>query len=169
MNFSALFHLAKPWCLSFSHSRCYELELQNCVLNELSVAVSRQQSGQDEVPFTYRLGEIWVREQWGVLVNHLEWLWKEGQGDSPFEQHRYGQEDSHGPVAGLLVWAGPRNAFHPFLGLFILNFSPQGGLSVGFKAFPPPFYLSTNFVRLASLGKSVWRKSMGWGFEPGRY
>ncbi|KAL8163415.1 UNVERIFIED_CONTAM: hypothetical protein K2H54_020075 [Gekko kuhli] len=42
--------------------RCYELELRNCVLNELSVAVSRQHSGQDEVPFTYRLGEIWVMD-----------------------------------------------------------------------------------------------------------
>ncbi|XP_077184248.1 cytosolic endo-beta-N-acetylglucosaminidase isoform X2 [Paroedura picta] len=42
--------------------RCYELELQNCVLSELSVAVSRQHSGQDEVPFTYRLGEIWVMD-----------------------------------------------------------------------------------------------------------
>ncbi|XP_048347399.1 cytosolic endo-beta-N-acetylglucosaminidase isoform X3 [Sphaerodactylus townsendi] len=40
--------------------RCYELELQNCILHELSVAVSRQHRGQDEVPFTYRLGEIWV-------------------------------------------------------------------------------------------------------------
>ncbi|XP_054834832.1 cytosolic endo-beta-N-acetylglucosaminidase isoform X2 [Eublepharis macularius] len=42
--------------------RCYELELQNCFLNELSIAVSRRHSGQDEVPFACRLGEIWVMD-----------------------------------------------------------------------------------------------------------
>ncbi|XP_032994924.1 cytosolic endo-beta-N-acetylglucosaminidase isoform X1 [Lacerta agilis] len=41
-------------------SRCYELELQNCFLDQLSVTVSRRQSGQNEVTFACRLGRIWV-------------------------------------------------------------------------------------------------------------
>ncbi|KAM3847089.1 cytosolic endo-beta-N-acetylglucosaminidase isoform 2-T3 [Vipera latastei] len=42
------------------HNRCYELELQNCFLDELSLTVSRRQPGQKEMPFTCRLGKIWV-------------------------------------------------------------------------------------------------------------
>ncbi|XP_034268724.1 cytosolic endo-beta-N-acetylglucosaminidase isoform X1 [Pantherophis guttatus] len=41
-------------------NRCYELELQNCFLDELSLTVSRRQPGQEEMPFTCRLGKIWV-------------------------------------------------------------------------------------------------------------
>uniref|UniRef100_A0ABM5FN27 mannosyl-glycoprotein endo-beta-N-acetylglucosaminidase n=1 Tax=Pogona vitticeps TaxID=103695 RepID=A0ABM5FN27_9SAUR len=42
-------------------SRCYELELQNSFLDELSITVTRRQSGQEkEVSFACRLGKIWV-------------------------------------------------------------------------------------------------------------
>ncbi|XP_063149413.1 cytosolic endo-beta-N-acetylglucosaminidase isoform X2 [Candoia aspera] len=41
-------------------SRCYELELQNCFLDELSLTVSCHQPGQEEIPFTCHLGKIWV-------------------------------------------------------------------------------------------------------------
>ncbi|KAH0629382.1 hypothetical protein JD844_011431 [Phrynosoma platyrhinos] len=41
-------------------SRCYEVELQNCFLNELSITVSRGQPGQGEMSFACRLGKIWV-------------------------------------------------------------------------------------------------------------
>ncbi|XP_026557593.1 cytosolic endo-beta-N-acetylglucosaminidase [Pseudonaja textilis] len=41
-------------------NRCYELELQNCFLDELSLTVSRRRPGQEEMPFTCRLGKIWV-------------------------------------------------------------------------------------------------------------
>ncbi|KAG8129176.1 hypothetical protein E2320_015878, partial [Naja naja] len=40
-------------------NRCYELELQNCFLDELSLTVSHRQPGQEEMPFTCRLGKIW--------------------------------------------------------------------------------------------------------------
>ncbi|XP_039201256.1 cytosolic endo-beta-N-acetylglucosaminidase isoform X1 [Crotalus tigris] len=41
-------------------NRCYELELRNCFLDELSLTVSRRQPGQEEMPFTCRLGKIWM-------------------------------------------------------------------------------------------------------------
>ncbi|ETE62741.1 Cytosolic endo-beta-N-acetylglucosaminidase, partial [Ophiophagus hannah] len=44
----------------YSLARCYELELQNCFLDELSLTVSRRQPGQEEMPFACRLGKIWV-------------------------------------------------------------------------------------------------------------
>ncbi|XP_061471811.1 cytosolic endo-beta-N-acetylglucosaminidase isoform X2 [Rhineura floridana] len=50
-------------------SRCYELELQNCFLDELSVTVSSRQSGQSKVPFACRLGKVWVLD--GAAVHLL--------------------------------------------------------------------------------------------------
>ncbi|XP_062976192.1 cytosolic endo-beta-N-acetylglucosaminidase [Elgaria multicarinata webbii] len=69
-------------------SRCYELELQNCFLDDLSVVVSRRQAGQAEVPFACRLGKIWVLDaatlrslppadaatpKWSMDVAHVHW------------------------------------------------------------------------------------------------
>ncbi|XP_062826851.1 cytosolic endo-beta-N-acetylglucosaminidase isoform X4 [Anolis carolinensis] len=48
-------------------SRCYELELQNCFLDELSITLSRRQPGQDELSFACRLGKIWVLDAAGSL------------------------------------------------------------------------------------------------------
>uniref|UniRef100_A0A670Y734 Cytosolic endo-beta-N-acetylglucosaminidase n=1 Tax=Pseudonaja textilis TaxID=8673 RepID=A0A670Y734_PSETE len=51
-----------PHLSRYSLARCYELELQNCFLDELSLTVSRRRPGQEEMPFTCRLGKIWVRK-----------------------------------------------------------------------------------------------------------
>lgn len=62
LGISALGKMPDPYHLLSLVPRCYELELQNCFLNELSVTVSRRQSGNDELFFSCHLGKIWVRE-----------------------------------------------------------------------------------------------------------
>ncbi|XP_044275800.1 cytosolic endo-beta-N-acetylglucosaminidase isoform X2 [Varanus komodoensis] len=69
-------------------SRCFELELQNGFLDDLSVTVSRHQAGQEEAPFACRLGRIWVLDaatlhslspvdaatlKWPMDVAHVRW------------------------------------------------------------------------------------------------
>ncbi|KAF7247448.1 Cytosolic endo-beta-N-acetylglucosaminidase [Varanus komodoensis] len=67
---------------------CFELELQNGFLDDLSVTVSRHQAGQEEAPFACRLGRIWVLDaatlhslspvdaatlKWPMDVAHVRW------------------------------------------------------------------------------------------------
>ncbi|KAK2528352.1 Engase [Columba guinea] len=69
-------------------SRCYELELQDCSLRDLSLLVSRQQPGPQELPFTCLLGEVRVLDaasaaaappQVQSLAASQLW-WQEGPG-----------------------------------------------------------------------------------------
>lgn len=50
-------------------SRCYELELQGCVLRDLSLLVSRQQSSPQETRFTCLLGEVRVLDAASVAAS----------------------------------------------------------------------------------------------------
>ncbi|NWY91923.1 ENASE acetylglucosaminidase, partial [Loxia curvirostra] len=50
-------------------SRCYELELQDCSLRDLSLIVSRQQPSLQETPFTCLLGEIRVLDTASVAAS----------------------------------------------------------------------------------------------------
>lgn len=49
-----------PFLLCLFPLRCYELELQDCSLRDLSVIVSRQQPSLEETSFTCLLGEVRV-------------------------------------------------------------------------------------------------------------
>lgn len=49
-----------PFLLCLFPLRCYELELQDCSLQDLFVIVSRQQPSPLETPFTCLLGEVRV-------------------------------------------------------------------------------------------------------------
>ncbi|NXY90356.1 ENASE acetylglucosaminidase, partial [Alcedo cyanopectus] len=50
-------------------SRCYELELQNCSLRDLSLLVSRHQPSPRETPFTCLLGEVRVLDAASVAAS----------------------------------------------------------------------------------------------------
>ncbi|NWI40568.1 ENASE acetylglucosaminidase, partial [Picathartes gymnocephalus] len=50
-------------------SRCYELELQDCSLRDLSVIVSRQQPSPQETSFTCLLGEVRVLDMASVAAS----------------------------------------------------------------------------------------------------
>ncbi|XP_068510771.1 cytosolic endo-beta-N-acetylglucosaminidase [Anas acuta] len=50
-------------------SRCYELELQGCMLRDLSLLVSRQQSSPQETRFTCLLGEVRVLDAASVAAS----------------------------------------------------------------------------------------------------
>ncbi|NWH40671.1 ENASE acetylglucosaminidase, partial [Chloropsis hardwickii] len=64
-------------------SRCYELELQDCSLRDLSLIVSRQQPSPQETSFTCLLGEVRVLDMaslaasppqvYGVMASQLWW------------------------------------------------------------------------------------------------
>ncbi|NWQ63743.1 ENASE acetylglucosaminidase, partial [Neopipo cinnamomea] len=59
-------------CQRGSHgwtSRCYELELQDCSLRDLSVIVSRQQPSPQETSFTCLLGEVRVLDTASVAAS----------------------------------------------------------------------------------------------------
>ncbi|XP_029815983.1 cytosolic endo-beta-N-acetylglucosaminidase [Manacus vitellinus] len=67
-------------------SRCYELELQDCTLRDLSVIVSRQQPSPQETSFTCLLGEVRVLDTASVAASPPQVLsvtasqlwWQEG-------------------------------------------------------------------------------------------
>ncbi|XP_014381885.1 cytosolic endo-beta-N-acetylglucosaminidase [Alligator sinensis] len=69
-------------------NQCYELELQDCALHELSLVLARRPAGPHETPFSCRLGEIWVLDADVIpasppLVRHLEasqLRWRRGPG-----------------------------------------------------------------------------------------
>lgn len=56
-----------PFLLCLFPRRCYELELQDCSLRDLSVIVSRQQPSLQETSFTCLLGEVRVSSSWRHL------------------------------------------------------------------------------------------------------
>ncbi|XP_071620699.1 cytosolic endo-beta-N-acetylglucosaminidase [Heliangelus exortis] len=69
-------------------SRCYELDLQNCGLRDLSLLVSRHQPSPQDTPFTCLLGEVRVLDAASVAAASPEvqnlsasqlW-WQEGPG-----------------------------------------------------------------------------------------
>ncbi|XP_053156280.1 cytosolic endo-beta-N-acetylglucosaminidase isoform X2 [Hemicordylus capensis] len=95
-------------------SRCYEVEFQDCFLDELSVTVSHHRSGQEEVPFTCRLGRIWVLDdallRSPMPADTASWL-------SPIEVahthwHRASKEMLS--VSLTLSWAYPASKAHRF-------------------------------------------------------
>ncbi|XP_065271832.1 cytosolic endo-beta-N-acetylglucosaminidase [Emys orbicularis] len=68
--------------------RCYELELRDCALHELSLILSRHQPGQQERRFSCRLGEIRVLDADGLRssppqgpsLQASQLLWHKGPG-----------------------------------------------------------------------------------------
>uniref|UniRef100_U3KCR6 Cytosolic endo-beta-N-acetylglucosaminidase n=1 Tax=Ficedula albicollis TaxID=59894 RepID=U3KCR6_FICAL len=58
-----------PFLLCLLPLRCYELELQDCSLRDLSLIVSRQQPSLQETPFSCLLGEIRVLDTAGVAAS----------------------------------------------------------------------------------------------------
>lgn len=67
-----------PLLLCLFPLRCYELELQDCSLRDLSLIVSRQQPSPQETSFTCLLGEIRVSAWWGHQPRCHPWSGKVG-------------------------------------------------------------------------------------------
>ncbi|XP_029768021.1 cytosolic endo-beta-N-acetylglucosaminidase [Terrapene carolina triunguis] len=79
---------ALPVLPSLPSPRCYELELRDCALHELSLILSRHQPGQQERRFSCRLGEIRVLDADGLRsslpqgpsLQASQLLWHKGPG-----------------------------------------------------------------------------------------